>query len=164
MITPYLARELRRSKTIEIAALVWMAPLVEPIWEYEAPAQIARVIRAAGGEMNAEEKRALGLRSNTIMGRLYWNALTETGRKKPLAGLDLILDRALLAARRDQAPGRRPPGWPLRFSAILDSRTCSAAAALHGRIFHPDDAPGLPLPDCDRETCRCLLHPIRPAI
>ena len=37
-----------------------------------------------------------------------------------------------------------------------DERTCQAVCAFDGKAFEPDEVPGLPVPGCDAETCRCI--------
>lgn len=45
---------------------------------------------------------------------------------------------------------------------VVDSHSCQAAHALEAdAIYHPDAAPHLPLPACDKPTrCQCVYRPV----
>lgn len=41
----------------------------------------------------------------------------------------------------------------------IDSNPCDAIRAIAGHRYLSEEAPRLPLPDCDRNRCRCMLQP-----
>ena len=41
----------------------------------------------------------------------------------------------------------------------IGSNPCDAARAIADKRYLAEDAPHFPLPECDREDCRCLLRP-----
>lgn len=47
-------------------------------------------------------------------------------------------------------------------SIQMGGAPCAAAASLPaGAVYHPDDAPRLPLPGCERGAgCRCVYRPV----
>ncbi|HEX7976082.1 MAG TPA: hypothetical protein VF498_16865 [Anaerolineales bacterium] len=54
-------------------------------------------------------------------------------------------------------------GGPIRGVSIrVGSNSCQAARALpEGEIYHPDEAPHLPLPDCPLgRRCQCAYRPV----
>lgn len=45
---------------------------------------------------------------------------------------------------------------------LIDERGCEAARQLApGEVYHPDEAPHLPLPDCTQaRRCQCVYRPV----
>lgn len=58
--------------------------------------------------------------------------------------------------------GMKAKGSIAGVSITIDQNGCAACKALiPGAIYAPDDAPHLPLPDCDRgRDCRCVYRPV----
>ncbi len=58
--------------------------------------------------------------------------------------------------------GMRANGSIVGVSITTDPDGCSASKALEpDAIYHPDDAPHVPLASCDRkQTCACVYRPI----
>lgn len=159
-LAPFFEEEARRAGVIDMAALEWMAPIAEKGWRDGQPTRaILAEIRAQGPAMSREQKRAERIRTNTRIGMTYWNSLTAKGREDPVHCLDLVLARAMSAACRERDRRVRRPGWLLRFTAVLDGRTCEAAKRLHGQEYQVGAEPRLPLPDCTADHCRCsFMH------
>jgi len=44
-------------------------------------------------------------------------------------------------------------------SVQIDNNPCDAARAIADQRFLSEEAPRFPLPDCDRDECRCLVRP-----
>ena len=64
------------------------------------------------------------------------------------------------AARAEVAPA--PSGTEEFHGLMLEVEKtpapCQAASALSGRVLRPQDAPQLPLSECDASVCRCLFR------
>ena len=58
--------------------------------------------------------------------------------------------------------GMKAKGSISGVSITADSHGCASCKKLDPQVmYHPDEAPHLPLPDCDRpETCGCVYRPV----
>ena len=58
--------------------------------------------------------------------------------------------------------GMRAKGSIAGVQILIDPQGCSACRQLDpGSVYHPDEAPHLPLPECDQdESCRCVYRPV----
>ena len=58
--------------------------------------------------------------------------------------------------------GMRAKGSIAGVRIEVGNESCQAASQLPaGTVYHPDDAPHLPLPDCSREKrCQCVYRPV----
>ena len=58
--------------------------------------------------------------------------------------------------------GMKAKGSIVGVSISVDEAGCDACQALpKDAIYHPDDAPVLPLPDCSKgRRCRCVYRPV----
>lgn len=58
--------------------------------------------------------------------------------------------------------GMRAKGSIVGVRVVVDEACCAVAKALPvGEIYHPDDAPHLPLPDCPLgNSCHCVYRPV----
>lgn len=58
--------------------------------------------------------------------------------------------------------GMRAKGSIAGVSISADPQGCAACLRLDpGAVYHPDEAPHLPLADCDRpKTCACVYRPV----
>jgi hypothetical protein len=58
--------------------------------------------------------------------------------------------------------GMKAKGSIVGVSITIDDQGCAACRALDpDAVYHPDDAPHLPLPECDRgRACRCVYRPV----
>jgi hypothetical protein len=67
-------------------------------------------------------------------------------------------EKTLTAYRLGMRAGGRIVGVRIR----VGQNSCSAARALPpDAVYHPDDAPHLPLPACaNRDECRCVYRPV----
>jgi hypothetical protein len=58
--------------------------------------------------------------------------------------------------------GMKAKGSIAGVAISIDDEGCAAARALEpGAVYHPDDAPHLPLPGCSKgQGCRCVYRPV----
>jgi len=58
--------------------------------------------------------------------------------------------------------GMRAKGSLVGVQILIDSQGCEACQQLDPEsVYHPDEAPHLPLPECDRDqSCRCVYRPV----
>ena len=58
--------------------------------------------------------------------------------------------------------GMRAKGSIVGVQILIDSQGCAACQQLDPEsVYHPDEAPHLPLPECDRDqSCRCVYRPV----
>ena len=130
-------------------------------------------IRNHGVPLSAEEKRKHRIRGNAKVSKEYLLSLTDEGKKDPIRAAFIVVQRILhkQSLRRMEATisnvGKlnkqnqkaKTSNFEMEceFICARDDRTCKAALALDGKRFAKDEAPDLPLPDCDAEYCRCLF-------
>ena len=97
-------------------------------------------------------------------GRASVSAQPKTARiDVRLPGLDALKSRARgkLGTRSGAAPSARKTSKNDSFhcvSVAAGSPACPAAHALEGRRFLPEEAPKLPLPDCNQAECDCAYR------
>lgn len=119
------------------------------------PRTIATAYRKQGEQLAADEKRALGLRTNAFLSRAAYNQLTERGLAEPLAAHELTLLRATFAMLRMRRAhqARALDLLAYRGEIKYDSLTldCPACKALDGVIASVFDAEILPNPT---HSCR----------
>jgi hypothetical protein len=67
-------------------------------------------------------------------------------------------EKTLAAYRLGMRAGGRIVGVRIK----VGQKSCSAARSLPAdTVYHPDEAPRLPLPDCaNRDECRCVYRPV----
>lgn len=67
-------------------------------------------------------------------------------------------EKTLAAYRLGMKAGGRIAGVKI----VVEEGSCAAAKALPaGELYHPDDAPHLPLPDCPQgRKCGCIYRPV----
>ena len=58
--------------------------------------------------------------------------------------------------------GMKAKGSIAGVSILIDEDGCEACQGLaHDAVYHPDDAPHLPLPACSKgRQCRCVYRPV----
>lgn len=58
--------------------------------------------------------------------------------------------------------GMRAKGSIAGVKILIDPEGCAACQQLDPEaVFHPDEAPQLPMPECDRgRNCRCVYRPV----
>lgn len=58
--------------------------------------------------------------------------------------------------------GMRANGSIAGVQIVIDPQGCAACRSLDEEaVYHPDDAPYLPLPTCDRRAeCECIYRPV----
>ena len=58
--------------------------------------------------------------------------------------------------------GMRAKGSIAGVQILIDPQGCAVTQQLDpGTLYHPDEAPHLPLPECDRgRSCRCVYRPV----
>ena len=123
-------------------------------------------IRTDGELLSVEEKRQHGIRANAKVSKRYLLSLTPEGGKDPIKAAITVVRRILhkqaLQKQKEDISKTESLGIEMEseFICVRDDRTCKAALELDGKRFAKDEAPDLPLPDCDAEHCRCsfLFH------
>jgi hypothetical protein len=81
--------------------------------------------------------------------------MTTTIVKRAKAMLGLSEPKPTTSAKPAQHK-KDPPLTPYHsVSLVAGIARCPAATRAEGRRFMPEDAPTLPLPDCDRRRCSC---------
>jgi len=129
------------------------------------------MIRTTGELISSEEKKKLGLRANAKISNKYLNSLTDKGREDILGSAFLVIHRILHAyniLREHEQILKLVPDAKDTYEAEVmvinnegdedeDGGTCKAAMALQGKRFKFDEAPDLPLPTCDADSCRCMF-------
>lgn len=120
------------------------------------PYQVARLFRQKGEQISNEEKRSLGLRSNTALSRAALNSLTEKGLRLPKQAIEITLLRAAFSGFRARAIEATPrePDWYVRATGLHPCRKCEE---LNGKNFLPTEISPLPPPGCEREACSLHL-------
>ncbi len=87
----------------------------------------------------------------------------RSAHESPLPGtrLDNQADdrpqRGTVPVARNQPPSRQKHFYGV--SVQPGSYACDAAKQIWGHRYLVEEAPVLPLPDCDRPNCKCYLHP-----
>jgi len=120
-------------------------------------------IRTDGEPLSLEGKRQHGIRGNAKVSKPYLLSLTAEGKKDPNRAAITVVRRILhkrnLQNQKEDILKTEKLGIEMEyeFTCARDDRTCKAALALGGNRFAKDEAPDLPLPDCDAEYCRCLF-------
>jgi hypothetical protein len=120
-------------------------------------------IRKCGEPLSLEEKRQHEIRTNAKVSKQYFLSLTAEGKKDPIRATNTIVSRILhkqyLQNQKEGILKTEKLGIEMEyeFTCARDDRTCKAALALDGERFTRDEAPDLPLQDCDSEYCRCLF-------
>ena len=120
-------------------------------------------IRTDGEPLSLEEKRQHEIRANAKVSKQYLLSLTAEGKKEPIRAAITVVSRILhkrnLQNQKEDILKTEKLGIEMEaeFICARDDRTCKAALALDGKRFAKDEAPDLPLPDCDADYCRCLF-------
>jgi hypothetical protein len=120
-------------------------------------------VRTDGELLSLEEKRQHGIRANAKVSNQYLLSLTAEGKKDPIRAAITVVRRILhkrsLQKQKEDILRTEKLGTEMEseFMCARDDRTCKSALALDGKRFAKDEAPDLPLPDCDAEYCRCLF-------
>jgi len=125
-------------------------------------------IRTDGELLSLEEKRQHGIRANAKVSKQYLLSLTAEGEKDPIKAAITVVRKILhkrnLQNQKEDILKKEKLGIEMEYEFICarDDRTCKAALALDGKRFPKDEAPDIPLPECDAEYCRCLfLHHVK---
>ena len=71
-----------------------------------------------------------------------------------------LFSRADADKRVNQSAIRPKPDFQFRGVEVIPDANacCKAVEALAGRRLLADEAPQLPMPDCDQATCECRFH------
>jgi hypothetical protein len=114
------------------------------------PRTITTAYRKQGEQLAADEKRALGLRTNAFLSRAAYDQLTQRGLAEPLAAHELTLLRATFTmlrwhrARQARALNISAYRGEIKYASLtLD---CPACEALDGVVAPVSDAEILPNP------------------
>ena len=125
-------------------------------WSYD---QLERAIRRHGEPVLADEKRALGMRANSLLGRGFLECLTAAGRADPMGASDEIVYRnfMLAATKRNWLQAKAAPFDRMQLLIVenADHLTCAEARRRANQTFPTAELPELPLPGCDRR-CACI--------
>lgn len=116
-------------------------------------------IRKHGEPISTEEKRQHGIRGNAKVSKEYLNSLTDDGKKDPIRSAFIVVNRILQKKSTQRIKANASASifeTELKFSCQRDDLTCEAALKMNGKIFPADEAPDLPLSDCDADFCRCV--------
>lgn len=82
-------------------------------------------------------------------------------RRKPVAELDFV-PRAAKKSGPVEVKRNEPRKYSHHYYGVSiqpDNHPCEAIKAIADQRFLSEDAPRLPLPECDRTECRCVLRP-----
>lgn len=128
------------------------------------PRDRARFFRKQGNQLSADEKRALGLRANTLFSREAFDCLTERGRDKPIEAIENTFLRAVFTDMREgsiraaeQELHRFGDSLEIRVSAPIAE--CPGCQQLDNKPITPEQARTILPPDnCIREACPITLQ------
>jgi hypothetical protein len=137
----------------------WMLPyIIEGDQTGIGTTAIARQLKNHDEDIGIETKKRLGLRGNVKLSTSLYLTLTPKAYADLETSLAAIINCASFFRNRERdRVTALKLNRPQRMSAVLDSRTCAAAKAMHSTIFEPGDEPHLPLPECDVLACRCTF-------
>lgn len=123
------------------------------------PHQIARMYRKSGEQIGADEKRALGLRSNAFFSRAAKENLTDKGLKQPKRAFEITLLRAMFSFFRSRAieQARAKEDWYIRAERCHGD--CTKRLDFTGKNLSADDLSPLPPDGCEREDCSLHFAP-----
>jgi hypothetical protein len=124
------------------------------------PVEIARIYRKNGEQLAADEKRALGLRSNAFFSREALESLTEKGRSHIKDAHANTLLRAMFGFFRARTIASANKADIHLFKVMPSHEGCPACERLKGQVISSNEAAALfPPPDCAREACSVVLMP-----
>ena len=123
------------------------------------PREIARKYRKNGEQLSANEKRALGLRSNAFLSREALESLTKKGRSNIKDAHTTTLLRAMFGFFRARMIADAKKADIHQFKVLSGPRGCPACDRLEGQLISANEAAFLPPPDCAREACSITLFP-----
>ncbi len=122
----------------------------------------ATAYRKDGEQLSADEKRALGLRSNAFLSRRALAEITESGLACPLKAHEMVLLRASFSVLRYRTiqSVRSAGGLPDTYKYDVLNLSCPACGGLDGKITNGDDAYLFAPPRCICETANygVILH------
>jgi hypothetical protein len=129
--------------------------------EGQNPNEIARRYRKYGDQLSADEKRALGLRSNAFFSREALQSLTEKGRRNLKNAHGITLMRAMFRFFRDRTIADANAADIHQFQVSRSHAGCPACDRLNGKLISSNEAAIFPPPDCAREACSAFLMPYK---
>ncbi len=95
-----------------------------------------------------------------------FDALTEKGKRNPILAAEKTVMNYL--ARKSDLENRKTLGkmrmdFIFELSVTTDERACEVCTSMKGKRFSMDQAPLLPIEDCQSDFCRCgyYSHPIK---
>ncbi len=116
-----------------------------------------RSVKCYGGELSPEERKLLGLKNNSIIGKSLANGFSK------LIHIDDILMyicRYVSGFRAKEKILNEVNQFPfllkVKISGVDDDRTCVAYHKIKKISFLPQECPVLPLKNCDALYCRCV--------
>ncbi|MCP3733218.1 hypothetical protein M9978_22700 [Sphingomonas sp. MG17] len=118
------------------------------------PKARATAYRKNGEQLSAEEKRALGLRSNAYLSRRAFSEITSKGMASPLEAHEKVLLRASFSLFRYlviQNPSVID-GHEVNYLFDVLNIACPVCKPLNGTTISGNDAPMFALPGCECET------------
>lgn len=131
----------------------------------QSPAQPASAIatkyRKDGEQIEAEEKKRLGIRANGFMSTSALADLTDKGLAAPLAAHEQTILRATLAhARAVSLAKERSLGVTQWECVTAHEADCPGCARMNGQAFSADEILPTGPQDCFREACAIGYIPI----
>jgi hypothetical protein len=124
------------------------------------PQEIGRKYRKNGEQLPANEKRALGLRSNAFFSREALESLTEKGRSNIKDAHATTLLRAMFGFFRARTIASANIANIHQFQVMPSHEGCPGCERLNGQVISSNEAAALfPPPDCAREACSVVLMP-----
>lgn len=117
--------------------------------------------RKDGEQLSADEKRALGLRSNAFLSRRAFAELSPVGMASPLEAHERTLLRASFSLLRYRAIQNSPKidGHEIAYKIDVLNMACPVCRPLDGKIVSRADAPMFASPGCACESANFGLMP-----
>ena len=138
----------------------WIAADMEARITSESFQSIERGVRRRGELVSAPEKKALGLRANYVVGRIFLDACAvdpKSAARQVFLVAQAALQQSALACEKQR--------WleagltHCKFQNCRDERDCNAAREAQGKRIAIADA-RLPLLGCTAEYCRCMYNAV----
>ena len=122
------------------------------------PREVGTKYRKRGEQLSREEKKALGLRSNTFYSREAFDALTDKGKKSPILAYENTLLRGSFSYFRSTSIGSSVgvKHAHLKYSRMFAD--CDTCAKLKPTIIQPKQADWRPPSSCERDACGIMLR------
>lgn len=126
---------------------------------YQTARHVATAYRKSGEQLSADEKRGLGIRTNSFMSKDAFEELTEKGLSAPLLAHEVTLLRAHFTMHRLNSYNNIVKAGIREVRHDCPFNESEGCKRLHRKIVRTEDAQ-LEVPtDCKREACALTVFP-----